>query len=863
MLNPEYAKEQLKTFDTPDWKETKVAAAAKLPKALKEIVLGILERNNFGESYPEYQARYEAQNLALNKVSVLKIEERLQIFELLFPQIYLHIEAALQLFSQLPYQVGWQRKSFRSPNNPEINKIARQEWLKQLFNSVQGYDRDITWFAAWTPYLHYANDTLGILFAAAINSNSEAGNKVFDILLDSARGEHEIGAMGRHVTCALLIANRPDGWTFIENLLLAAQRQEGLRQTILETIDEAHPDAFRRMLRLLVEHDLTRFSATVRAIDVWVGFGWESINNRVVKEILEQVLLFLENSEAQTAALESNKAQTVYLALWTIAFNDAVLAVAPATKLLRDPIVERRFVAAHLLTQLGIAEAQIALLPALDDEDLRVAATAIKLLGASTIQETDLFERLERIIPNFPSKAKSLEPLVWDWMTISVDKEILASALYHNLGTRSPKRLIPYLSVCSASDRASIAYKLAQVQPWDEEIRQTLFALIGDNSSWVRSQVLKFLADCTIAPTEAIELEKLLTRKSGDLRRGLLQLLLNQSDTDTKSSAQRLLNANILQRQAGLELLCQIVAKNRLVTESRTLAQEYRLQRQKQTDTEKQLLDTILADSQEVLTLDNALGLLDQSQRTAPKLIDVTQERLFATPAAQACLKSLDELIHTHRQKSIVSECYLGKKEELLGNITWGFPQPKLNQPLEEDIKRLPLREVWENWWQEKPNKLRDEDNLELLRILASLYRKNSEFIDASWWKKAQKNLFLDIENSRYPDIVESICYWLMRLYPIPATAIDFILDAVTISFKLVPQEVLTQNCEYYSGDWRYQESLVSWLSITQYPCFFTSAWSNAQQTRFWQLLRWRDQPVPQARRHRPALKDVLIAFSF
>ena len=111
----------------------------------------------------------------------------------------------------MPYQTGWQRKSFRALNTPEINQSVRFQWLKPLFSIIEGYDQDIIWFAAWTPYLGYANDTLGILFAAAINSNSEEGNKVFDILLDSARGEHEIVAMGRHVTRALLIANRPDG----------------------------------------------------------------------------------------------------------------------------------------------------------------------------------------------------------------------------------------------------------------------------------------------------------------------------------------------------------------------------------------------------------------------------------------------------------------------------------------------------------------------------------------------------------------------------------------------------------------------------------------------------------------------------
>src|SRR5262249_12460286 len=151
-----------------------------------------------------------------------------------------------------------------APGDVAATRYRRQRWLLDLSLKMGMFDQDLTWFATWSAYLNWDLNSLGILFAAAIDSGSREGREIFDILVSSARGEHEIGAMGRHVTRALLVASRPDGWEFIEKLLLAAQRQEGLRQTILESVDEAHPDAFRRMLRLVLEHDLTRFSATVR-----------------------------------------------------------------------------------------------------------------------------------------------------------------------------------------------------------------------------------------------------------------------------------------------------------------------------------------------------------------------------------------------------------------------------------------------------------------------------------------------------------------------------------------------------------------------------------------------------------------------
>ena len=142
--------------------------------------------------------------------------------------------------------------------------------------------------------------------------------------------------MGRHVSRALLAAGRPEGWEFMEKLLLAAQRQEGLRQVILEAVDEAHPDAFRRMLRLIRENDLTRFSATIRAVDVWLGFGWDAMSARFAAKALEQIERLLEHPDAVPRPSRAATPQVAYLALWAAAFRDAPAAVARAMPLLTD-----------------------------------------------------------------------------------------------------------------------------------------------------------------------------------------------------------------------------------------------------------------------------------------------------------------------------------------------------------------------------------------------------------------------------------------------------------------------------------------------------------------------------------------------
>src|SRR5205814_2006830 len=87
---------------------------------------------------------------------------------------------------------------------------------------------------------------------------------------------------------------------------------------------------------------------------------------------------YLEDPDARQQALNNTDAETVYLALWALAFEDAQSAVAVASSLLEDPNVERRFVAVHLLGQLDLPEARLALRQALEDDDLRIALRALE-----------------------------------------------------------------------------------------------------------------------------------------------------------------------------------------------------------------------------------------------------------------------------------------------------------------------------------------------------------------------------------------------------------------------------------------------------------------------------------------------------
>ncbi|MBI2910291.1 MAG: DUF4132 domain-containing protein [Chloroflexi bacterium] len=871
MLRQVAAKESLKAFADENGSAQRLAAIEKLTRRLREPAKILVARHPYLRS----EEQQKAELIAARQLDALTQGDRFKVFDTLFPRIATQVERAWSLLLATPYQHGHSRLAFRAPNTPLTSQMSRFLWLVRLWNAVKIYDQDVHWLAAWAPYLGWdAPDALGVLFAAAIDSGGQVGNTVFDTLCASARGEHEIGIMGRHVTRGLLLASREDGWEFIERLLLAAQAQEGLRQVILETVDEAHPQAFRRMLRLILENNLVRFSAAVRAIDVWFGLWLESANPRQAAEVVANVARLLDDGGARAKALARGDGQQAYLALWAFAFEDAVAAVGPASRLLTDGDVERRFAATHLLAQVGLVAAQDALRAALDDADLRIVTRAVIGLRGRVHErlcKSDLFERVERALTRFPRQRTVLKPILWPWLALSAERELPGRLLLDSVGGRSPKRIIPYLPAMNPHDRSRAAKLLAGTKRWDTDMRAVLFSLLGDKAYNVREAALTAVADCRLDKREAIGVEQLLARKAADLRRGAISLLLSQPDDAALASAARLLETSDSgQRLAGLELLRELNIAKRKPQQCRAVAERYRSARTSIDADEGHLLDGIL-EADRKATLDDALGLLDPGQRTKPTpptIMKGQEKPVLVTDAAAALLKSFDALVSSHRTTPIVIPSWDAERgEALLGNVGWSFPRPRRNVPIEEDVARLPLHDIWTTWWgHDRPKETRDPDGFELLRALAPFSAVSFMHGSGSypgWLEKARKTLFVDIREHKlaYREIVRTVLYWLLRLYP-PDGAADFFVNAIEFSATLIPKDAVPKGNEEQSDDWARDPRMLGWLELARYHREARpSAWESGHHARLWRCLRWIDEPTPGASRCRPRLEETVAAF--
>ncbi len=896
MLSREQSQEELAKFRIENALKRSEQRLSKLPTPISGLGNQLLthievQKDRSGQVSYFYSRRtsIEEKDFLATFVQLehLKPKERIKLFGALFPKFPEAVESAWQLRKSMPYQIGYSRKAFRVPD-AEVTLNARGTWLFQLLTFTLPYEEDIAWFAAWTPYLGYGADTLGYLFAGAINNENKEGQAVFDILIASANGEHEIGAMGRHVTRALLTCSDLKAWEYMEKMLLAAQRQEGLRQVILETIDEAHPEAFRRMLKLIYKEDLSRFAAVIRAIDVWFNFQFETGSGKQIKQVLGQVIEFLESPKTRQKALKTEGGQGTYLALWVTAFENAYEAIEKAKPLLEDANVEKRFAAIYLLGQVGLVNSLELLAAALEDVDLRVAFKAWQVLCTSQDSDEhvpDLFERFEALIARIPKEEK-LPSLIWDWTEMTISKAQTTGNLYRFLGDRDPTRLLPYVQFMDSYARSNLVRLLtekAKEGNVDALIRETLFSFVADTTAHVRQSAIKGLEVFKINPTEAKNLEPLLTRKAGDLRRGVIGLLLKQEGEYPFESVERLLSASkSLERQAGLEMLRELKNAKQSPKAVEELAKSYQ-DRPKISDTEKALLTEILQAESEVHTLDNGLGLFDPAKRSQPI---TTQNRLkgnskqagrkFVSKKTAKLIEALDDFIYQYRETPIQLATWQGDREELLGNLRF-FPYPRDHKPLVKQLEQIPLWDTWLTWWQDRPKQLRDDDSLEIVRIEAAWQATalTNQLSNKDILNKFSQKLYgsCNFEKLKQQLLTQRLIKWFFVI-ELNSEALDFLLDGFETSLTLTPQDAFLQwqkLVEQSQKDWYRGAPRGDLRSNTVQFCYFNllcqsrklcpQIWTPEHYKRLWGLLRTYDEGFKGAERYRADFFELLQAY--
>ncbi|MEA2844586.1 MAG: hypothetical protein QOJ69_2257, partial [Actinomycetota bacterium] len=689
---------------------------------------------------------------------------------------------------------------------------------------------------------------------------------VYDVLTSVGRGEDPVGVMGRHVIVGLLGASRPDGWAFVERLLLAAQRQEGLRQSILEVADEGHPEAFDRLIDIVLDQDLLRFAATVRAVGVWIGFRADVEQIPDAKHRLEQLRLYRRDRGARQAAIEDGDGWETYTALCALAMTDVVEAMAAARTVVAARPAGARAAAVrfHGATQLQSGDGL--LWRTLDDEDLTVAWLAFDIVRywPPDNAPSDAFDRLARLAHRLPDKERPLDPIGIEEGPAAVSRAPVVNAMFRLRGARPLSDFLPWIASMDPWTRESLAGAIADAGPrLTPDLRDPVLAMVGDRSPGVRAAAVAAMGKLRVHPTDAPPLEGLLTRKAGDLRRGVIGLLASMPEHEVVRSADRLWVGDTAQRDAACELLREVKGRPAAVEAATRFATSALSPRQAEL-----LADVTGASAAPSYADDPGLGLYDPHRRApTPAPSAPSRRRSFTSTTALRIVGALDDVAEAHRDTPLTFGSWQGAQDVLLADARW-LPSPFQRRYRGLDGQDdgagagagLILPEVFRRWWKNRPSDLRDgADDLDALRAMISLdVRRFGGYVSlhhqqARWWKELMDQLGGGRTGEiRHPAVVTHVLSWLLCEHVTVAT-VDECLDALAATAAGVPASALRaldtgsdRTGRRWDADFRHLMIEHPWLSVLfglhgQRPDLF-----GVDQIRRWfHLARWFDEPRP------------------
>ena len=378
-------------------------------------------------------------------------------------------------------------------------------------------------------------------------------------------------------------------------LLLAAQRQEGLRQQICETMDGGTQENFEYMFKIIYDNDLIRFSSVKRALGIWTGLVSPNYDNpeTVGKKELELINKLIDKPKYTDELLKSDDNVEVYLALWYKASKNIKTAIESMEELLKVTKIHTKLLVSYNLDifqdriyQRKIAKSVIREYSEKDDKDfLKIVACYLEYLGygyyGSTATKTNrqifdgideakkFFEIFKKILTLIDNKDKKFEPIIFPWLSKTIYKHSIATVLfmiacsYPELKLRD--EIIPYFKVVDPYSRSNYV-KLLFSKPENENEELLVVKMLGEAN--VTDTSNKIIIANNLAAKYTKEIEDTLRLKTSDVRKNAISLILSLGTPQILKSAEDLVQAkNENKRLAGLDILTRVKDKQEFAKE--------------------------------------------------------------------------------------------------------------------------------------------------------------------------------------------------------------------------------------------------------------------------------------------------------
>ncbi|MCQ4086451.1 DUF4132 domain-containing protein [Saccharibacillus sp. JS10] len=617
---------------------------------------------------------------------------------------------------EYPYANGYMRRPFRTSDPSAhlvrmLSKLMGLLWIEASKFSLTDYLTQREYSSTRTRSFYRSSQVLPDLIAQHLDDRDEA---VESALRDIIFGENQTALLSREMISGMLMSHRPDVYEWVGNLLVAARLQEGLRQSIVESVDFGTTEAFMYMLKLILDQGFVRYSSIVRAAAVWTGLPLEVTDERIVTQLLEKMYSALSDAELRMKWTQSSNAQEVFIGLFAQALIEES-EIPFIVKGIMEHGAHYNKVAAQYMISMSQYE-ELKYMSALDilssgerdpellywmmnnytyDYQLEWKSEEesdeqqnqfdkdtfrLKVLPAPGLDDKETrrqqFEALSALLSDKLTKVIKGNSGALDFLSYTYDPAgILRKMMYltaYDMDTQWVSRLIDLAPMMNA-DRRHDLLRFFLKDPEDSKQREFVFAMFADKSLSNRESALKRARKFDLTDHELERVENILKLKTGALRQNAVALLLVQNRAALESSLNRLLSAKTeLQRIAGLELLTELSADD-LRSDDYEALRPLSEKIASPTPKEQQLLSKLeVSKSNDRYTASNGFGLYDPNQTEAwlkePQGKPADFARFFAWDDAKMTdfIKGLDQLVHSLRDTEYEVQYYNNSKEKLL-----------------------------------------------------------------------------------------------------------------------------------------------------------------------------------------------------
>ena len=171
--------------------------------------------------------------------------------------------------------------------------------------------------------------------------------------------ENNVGIMTHALIRSIERTNNEELHTLLLQVLKAAQLQEGLRQSIVETGDECNLNFFEQLLQIIDEQNLLRFASVRRSVQAWAGLAYENIEDKDIKTIFHAIRTFFRNPEMREEAYRGDNPLLVYVALYCAGLDDYAQSEQVALSLIDSQCPQQvRIAAIYYLNRSSIFEGE-------------------------------------------------------------------------------------------------------------------------------------------------------------------------------------------------------------------------------------------------------------------------------------------------------------------------------------------------------------------------------------------------------------------------------------------------------------------------------------------------------------------------